>query len=397
MRKLLLVLFTFYSILSNAQQITWSGMVDFEIRKGGANSNLLLNQTPNNNWSLFIPNARIITTVELNNKWWLNSTLQSDYYGQKKMNDVFFSLLNINYQPFKKNNLTFQAGRIIIPFGYNQNTFVAFENPFANLSLESSWNLRVDKSIGYIPSGALSYETNPGQSIIYQRRYTQGLSVFGTLGKDRILEYNLAVTSAPISGFSELSQGGNPSVIGRLVFQPIIWAKIGASYTHGGYMIREKAKNAVLTDNALASFNQTAYEFDLTLSYSYFEITGQYLINEWNAPYIYTPTGSTSLDYISINRLAATHQLVQAKANLPFLVGSYLAVRYENMSFNELTFPFLGINDKTPWTAATNRYEIAFGYKINKNIKTKISWLDGRNKKGDRDDFVFTTQVCVSF
>jgi len=380
-----------------AQQITWGGLVDFEIRKGGQGARALLNQTPNPNWSFFMPNMRLFTTADISEKWWFNATLQSDYYGQETMHSPFFSLLNINFQPFETNNFTIQAGRITTPFGYNHRQILSSDNPFANLSLESAWNLRVDKKLGYFPTGPIDYSSNSGMAPVYQRRYTQGMAVTGTLGKANFVDYTIAITTAPASGFLEYSQG-SPSFIGRVVLQPVIWAKIGASFSHGSYMMRNEDMNKNLTDKELQSFKQTIYAFDATFSYSYFELTGQWLYNNWGAPLQgITSTADIVPPHEKLD-LELTHWLIQSKVNLPFLVGAYVAVRYENMDFGDNPSKVMFPNgNPPPWIAETNRYEFVFGYKITRSIIGKLSWQDGSNEGTDRDDYVFTAQLSVGF
>jgi hypothetical protein len=384
------------SLQAKAQQLTWGGLIDFELRKGGESSRALLNQTPNENWTLFTPNIRLFATAELSEKWWADVTLQADYYGQEKLHSMFFSLFSINYQPFDFTDLTIQAGRFITPFGYNHRQVLSSDNPFTNFSLESAWNLRVDKKMGYFPTGAIDYNSTPGMAPVYQRRYTQGISINGTLGKHQLVDYALALTTAPASGFLEAGQGGAPSFIGRVVIQPVIWAKLGTSFSHGGYMMRDEVKNGTLTDKELQSFKQTIYAFDATLSYSYFEVTGQWLYNNWGAPLMGIPfTADIDPPHEKLD-LNLTHWLVQTKVNLPFLVGSYVAARYENMVFGDnpsvVMFPD---GNNPPWLAETNRYEFVFGYKFTRTILGKLSWQDGRNVGTDRDDYVFTAQLSV--
>jgi hypothetical protein len=401
-KKLLLLWVLLLSAqLVKAQQITWGGLIDFEIRKGGENSRPMLNQTPNPNWSFFTPNIRLFMSAELNEKWWIDATLQSDYYGQTTLHSLFFSLLNINYQPFETNNFTIQAGRIVTPFGYNHRQVLSSDNPFTNYSMESAWNLRVDKKIGYFPSGSIDYTTNPGMAPVYQRRYTQGIAVTGTLGDGNLLDYTLAATLSPASGFSEYGSG-NPSFIGRVVVQPVIWAKIGTSFSYGNYMMRDNSKNPDITDNQLKKPKQLAYAFDATLSYGYAELTGQYLFNRWTA-LIYGQFNLTNGNGLVDNpmlpeNLDLHHWVIQSKVRLPFLVGAYVAARYELMTFSDIySSPLDSTTPLKTWIPNTNRYDIALGYKITKTILAKINWQDGTNEGTDRDDYVFTAQLSVGF
>lgn len=392
------LLITLTTPLLQAQQVTWGGLIDFEIRKGGERSRALLNQTPNPNWSFFTPNLRLFASVDISDSWWANATLQSDYYGQETMHTPFFSMFSINYQPFDFTDLTFTAGRFITPFGYNQNYVLSSENPFTNLTLESAWNLRVDKKMGYFLTGSPDYSANPGMAPVYQRRYTQGISANGTIGKARFVEYNLALTTAPASGFLEYGQGASPSFIGRMVLQPVIWAKIGTSFSHGSYMMRDNSKNSELSDKDLNSFKQTIYAFDVSLSYSYFEITGQWLYNNWGAPILGTTFQTDNPPpHVKVD-LDLTHWVVESKVQLPFWVGSYVAARYENMAFGDKPQYVVEQGQSAgPWINETNRYEFVFGYKLTKTIVAKVSWQDGSNEGTDRDDYVFSAQLSVGF
>ncbi len=395
-KKSLLLFSLTFALRGAAQEISWGGLVDLEIRKAGDNANILVNQTPNKNWSMFIPNARLFGTVEFSDKIWFDVALQSDHYGQRRMHDVFFSLINLNIQPIKNSDFTIQVGRMIIPFGYNHKKFLSSDNPFANLPLASSRNLRVDNTFGYVPAGPLNYNAVAGQSIIFQRRYTQGISFQGTYGDDQLVDYNIALTNSPASGYSEVGQG-SVSLIGRVVLKPVIWAKVGASFSYGAYLNRENTINEVIPDDQFNQFKQTAYAVDVNLNYSYFEFSAQYLRNEWTAPYIFILLPQNEINYEPIEGLGNTHWLAETKINLPFWVGAYIAARYEQLNFDNVLLPIVNINEERPWSPATERVELVVGYKITRDIIAKMSYQDAAQNQLFKNDYVFTSQLSVRF
>jgi hypothetical protein len=399
------------SVSASSQSITWGGNIDFEYRNGGRNSNPLLNQTPNANPVLFVPNARFFATVELDSEWWIDATIQTDYYGQAEPHPVFFSLANLNFQPWENRDLKFQAGRIIIPFGLDHKRFINPENPFANLGIDGNWNLRVDKKHGYIPTGAFNYTTGkPGQSVVYQRRYTQGASVSGSLGKDQLLDYTLALTMAPASGHAEAGMHNAPSFIGRAVLKPVVWLALGASATRGSYMHRMPGVNDSLSQKELSSFKQTAWAADVTVDYAWYRFSAQYTRSTWNAPW-FQPPGSVPVGEKSwVERDLKTNIFqLEARVNLPMLPGTYVAARHEWMTFNEVsqtpyTVPVTLSGkasfapDEAPFMPEWKRWEVVAGRKLSRTVTAKLSWQNGFNSGLDeRDDKLFVFQLTTLF
>lgn len=392
-----------------AQTVSWGGNVDMEIRRGGFHSNPLLNQTPKNNWSLFSPNARLFATAELGPNWWLDATVQTDYYGKDEPHPAFFSLLNLNYQPFEKQDLTLQAGRIFTPFGLDHKRFIAPENPFANLGFDAAWNLRVDKKHGFVPSAPINYESGkPGMAVVYQRRYSQGLAVTGTAGKSKWLEYTLALTHAPASGHSDYNTHPSPSFIGRVVVKPVIWSAIGLSATNGSYMKRDATVNGRLSDKKLASYKQTAWAADYTIDYAWYRFSVQYTFSNWSAPLFFNPADAPP-GYESFTEMNLETRLLQFESiiNIPQLPGTWIAGRFEMMRFSEenSTAPWIQTTlfadvIPTSWMPNWNRFEVVAGRKLTQNVTAKISYLAGKNETlntFERGDSVFTLQLTTFF
>lgn len=87
----------------------------------------------------------------------------------------------------------------------------------------------------------------------------------------------------------------------------------------------------------------------------------------------------------------------------PFLVGAHLAIRYEHINEGEIEIyerdnANLKINETVgDFTYARTRTEITAGYKLDRNIILKGSYLISSNNGPDLDDNVFAIQLSVLF
>lgn len=390
------------------QSLSWGANLDFELRAAGPFVSPAVNATPTEHLTFYTPNLRLFATVDATENLWFNATLQADYYGSDKLSQVFFSLINVNWMPLSETDLTVQAGRFIMPFDIDSRRLLSADNPFAHLSLASEHILTIDKKIGYFRNDGLIYRGYLGQAMVYPRRYTQGISLLGSLGESRWLEYNLALTTASASSFLEYGQHSRPAFIGRVTVKPFMWLSIGGSLSEGPYMMPDNRNAGFSADDLANRYTQLAWSADLNINYSYFDFTVQYTFSDWSAPYVNAYgidagedfQGDPPVIWDDFVNPKAYHVLAENTFNFPFWPGTYLAARYENIKFNRIRVANLvqGTEWYGRWMHNYHRVELVLGKRVSRNVIVKLSGLNGFTQySADEEDWVASIQISTLF
>lgn len=389
-------------------QINISGLTDFEIKISGDDSAPYVNQTPASGFSLYTPTIRLFLSANISDKWFVNSVLHADHYKGKELSSPFFSLMNINWSPHFNSDFVATAGRFVTPYGAYSTKFLSSENPFVHLPMSHSVGLPVSNRFGHLrnwnndPSvfQDLYGDEEKGLSMIYSRMYSQGLKLSHALGESQWLSFDIAATLAPTSSHFDYGEFDSPAWVGRLVFKPAIWAQLGASYSKGSFILDDEANDSLLVYD-LSGYPQSLMGADLTLNYRYYTLNVEWNQAFFKAPF-YDPETSTS-DARRTGIATADHFAGEFIYDLPFVVGGYVALRYEKMLEGEIEiYKRDNNNDKvdettTPWTFDRQRIEFATGYKLQRNVLLKASYLLSEDDGPDLDDDVITIQLSVLF
>lgn len=121
----------------------------------------------------------------------------------------------------------------------------------------------------------------------------------------------------------------------------------------------------------------------------------------WKAPYYDSNTSNASSP--RTGKATLDHIAGELKIDLPFVVGGYFAGRYEYMSQGEIELYERDANDVkinqtfSDWTYARTRLKLAAGYKLDRNILLKGSYLISDDNGPDLDDNVFSLQLSILF
>ena len=388
-------------------QVNVSGLADFEIRMAGDDSSPYINQTPGSELSVYTPNLRLFFSSDISENWFVNAVLQSDHYQGKKLSDPFFSLFNINWTPEFDSNFLVTAGRFVIPYGSYSTRFLSSENPFVHLPLTHASGLPLSKNFGFIgntdPNPAtfakVYGEDELGATMVYQRMYTQGILLSQSFGDSRWLNIQLAATTAPASSHQDFSEN-SPSMIARVEFQPVIWAKLGLSASNGTFLQRT-AENDSLIIYDISSYKQELIGADLSLNYQYYTFNLEWNQSFWKAPFYNSATSTASSPrqgLVTVNHFAG-----EFIYDLPFLVGAHFAARYEYMDEGEIELYQRDANDDKinrtigDWTYSRTRLEMVAGYALDRNVMLKASYLFSDDNGFDFDDNVLAIQLSVLF
>ena len=115
---------------------------------------------------------------------------------------------------------------------------------------------------------------------------------------------------------------------------------------------------------------------DWEVAYGHFELAGELIYTWYRVPFFNDSTGLFVTDASGLNQTLRLQNLtgyVDVKYELPFWVGSYLAYRWEFVSFGEGA---QGLGSS--WDQNTYRHTLLWGYKVSRNLilKAGYSWQE---------------------
>lgn len=393
--KLFLILIIFLAINTSYSQILWNGIYSFEMKKGGDESSELTNDIRNGNFTIYPGKLQLFIDAEIErDKIYFNSKIEANTNKSLKINPITIYQISVSFINLFDKDFNIEVGKILTPFGRFPKLQHAFDNPFISFPLSHRYYTplsRINGFNGFTLTQRLANQNDPGLQIVYHGTYFTGVKLFGSLFNNNLL-YDFAITNTSISNYwSDLELNKQPAYTGRISFEPEPWINIGGSFSTGAFM-DETPANSSLDVN---KYKQTVFGADLNLNYSYYDLTFEYINNKWNAPY-FQPGMSGVLVLVNNDlNFQINSVFTSFKVDLPFIVGSYLAVKYEMMNFNEVDF---GNNNKSKWYANLNSYEIAAGYKLSPRTLLKLSYQkNNKDITPEPEDDVLGMQISVGF
>jgi hypothetical protein len=130
----------------------------------------------------------------------------------------------------------------------------------------------------------------------------------------------------------------------------------------------------------VSQFSQTTVGFDLRLSYLYYELNAEYIINNFNAPYLIIQGGDdagSGLQGKSSVDLGNREFLADLKIEAPFYPGLFLAIRFDRLTSSEIQDPSRTSSTymkSIPWNHPVERVAIGLGYKPERSVLIKVAY-----------------------
>jgi len=374
---------------ATAQLHCW-GIFDFEARKGGKDSGLETNGLPNEYPQLNLQQLHLFIEGDISPTISFTAKLANDPAKALDFKSIEIQLAYVSFSRIFGDALSISLGRIMTPFGTFSKRQLPSENPFIGQPLFFSYSQNISPLTGYLnpqvayPSGT-QYGNLYGNRLttIYTCGYYTGVGANGYFF-DKLLEYDVALMNAPLSSATgDYNIDKELAFHGRAALHPAIWGTLGVSYATGSYMQPSSYSKDFEEEYAsLNNFKQSTYGIDLLLSYLYFEVNAEYIMNRFDAPYIlYTPLNQYDNGYaIGFSRTFDSYEyLIDAKLESPFFPGLYLALRYNYLTFNSIMDPRAGYssyyyNNTFPWDRNVLRSAIGIGYKPERSVLIKLGY-----------------------
>jgi len=396
------------SVAANlSAQITWTGIYDFEIKKGGKDSKPESNKVTNENLQLSVRNLQLFLNAEVTEDIVFAAKISTDARAGSDATDIRLELANVTFLNIFGEHLNVSAGKILTPFGAFTKRQLSPDNPLIGIPLFFYYATNVSPLSGYLDSGGvlLAQSLYGGRlSTVYYGGYYTGVEVFGTLA-DELFSYDVAVMNAPLSApNSAINLDKNLAFHGRVALRPAIWGELGASFSTGSFLQSGPVNALFSSKGGIVKFTQQTFGLDLVLSYLYYELNAEYIRNQYNAPYIVYDftinppykSGLTGSDQISLKN---DELLVDLK--IDFFPGFYAAGRLNLLTFGNITDPATAsgtFGNQVRWDRNVTRTEIVVGYKPVRNVLVKLGYQWTRVDVNPRPDLnVAATQVSVTF
>ena len=386
MKKYFLVLVLAFLTSTATAQFHWWGIFDFEGRKGGNGSGLEKNGLPNGDPQLTLQQLHLFVETDITPSISFTAKLANNPAKALDFKSMELQLAYVTFSRIFGDAVSVDLGRIITPFGTFSKRQLPTENPFIGQPLFFSYSQNISALTGYLnpkivyPSGG---QYGSRLTTIYPCGYYTGADVNGYF-LNNVLEYNFALMNAPLSSTTvDYNIDKGLAFHGRIALHPAIWGTVGVSYATGSYMQSSVYSQYFEKEYAsLNTFNQSTYGVDLLLSYLYFEINAEYILNRFNAPYIvYTQSYQYENGYANgySRSLNSYEYLIDAKFEDPVFPGLYLALRYNVLTFNNMSDPQAAysptsITGSFPWDYRVVRSAIGIGYKPDRNVLIKLGY-----------------------
>lgn len=294
----------------------------------------------------------------------------------------------LRWLPFADNRLHVQAGKFATVVGNWVARHDSWRNPLINGPLPYENMTTISDGAGPAgPAAFLARRDLPDNKpawlpVIWGPAYTSGISVSGVL---RQIEYALEFKNASISSRPyvwDLDTRGfaDPTWSGRLGFRPTTAWRLGASASHGPYLISHPGLPAGLpAGKNRDDYNQSTLMFDASWSRRHLELWAEVILSRFEVP----NTGDAdTLAYY-----------VEAKYGLAPKWN--LAARWNHQVFNRIGD---GSGESWRWDRNTWRTDLALGYQVDRHWQAKLQYSyqhkDGPLQQGEQ---MFAAQITLRF
>lgn len=384
MRTSHLVVALVFATSSLVAQIRWWGVYDFQIQKGGQESNPLQNNLPNGHLQLSAHQFHLFAEAEVNKDISVMAMIANNAARSFDLKQLELQLAYVSFNNLLGDALSLSAGKILTPFGSFAKRQLATDNPLVGKPLFYDYALRISPVTGYLDSAGLAYsgpDYGSRLTSIYRGAYYVGVGASGSF-LENVLVYDVAVMNAPLSAMNgDFNVQDNVAFHGRLALHPAIWGTVGASYAVGSFMQASPANASFARWNGpLSKFKQSAMGVDLLFSYLYYELNAEYIVNRFDAPYLsYNAGGGYSSGWS--NRTSSNFDseelLVDLKVEAPFYPGLFVALRLDLLNFSPaegMPGKTYSYNSSVPWDHDVRRYAVSLGYKPARSILIKLGY-----------------------
>ncbi len=306
--------------------------------------------------------------------------------GAVREGDFRFDEYLLRYTPFADSRLNVQIGKFATVVGNWVGRHDSWHNPFINAPLPYENVLIITDHVGPAsPAAFLARRNKPDQKrdwlpVLWGPSYASGASVFGLIEK---FEYaieakNVALSSRPYAWEANHHAWDYPVVSGRVGYRPDAAWNVGASFSHGPYMLPPEDLLTVGGPRK-GRFKQTTVASDVRYSWRHWEIWAEAFASRFEVPAV---GDADSVAYY----LEAKYEIT------PRLFG---ALRWNQQLFDKVPN---GLGGEERWDRDIWRIETALGYRFDRHLQTKLQYSYSRqNGPFQQGEQLVAAQLTIKF
>lgn len=402
MRKLStsIILLLGFGFSAAFSQIDFLGSLDISAGAGGKNSSFETNGLNNNyrNAHLNIHEFNLFMFTQVSDAFFFSGRLQWDTWGSGKLNPPKLTLAELSWEP-PGEAYSASLGRFVSPFGLYPKRQISTQNNFIQAPLAYGYFLNISDEKGYWPgvgSAVSGYGAGDvGVTTLYFGGYLTG-GQFNYIIVPETMDISIAVANAAPASPRNFSNLAEYAVVTRIGLQPVIYWQQGLSFSYGNFMY-DAGYDSSYKD--MDKFTQLLLGTDFIISGGYFELTGEFIYSSWSVPaWQDRSLISRMQSYLVAYPLTNYTGYVDLKVEPPFIPGSYLALRYDMMTFDTFKNPKPDVLLTLPrkWDNDVSAYSAAFGYKLSEAVLLKLVYSDLIYAKSQFDGEYWTMRALLN-
>ncbi|MEW6158588.1 MAG: hypothetical protein AB1813_14240 [Verrucomicrobiota bacterium] len=288
--------------------------------------------------------------------------------GAKPDGDARFDEYFLRYTPFDEPVINFQVGKFATVIGnwiarhdsWN-NSFITTPAPYENVTIIT------DHAVPVSVENFLARKSSPDKKqtwlpIIWGPSYATGGSVFGLIDKfDYAFELkNASLSSRPYAWDADTIGWEYPTVSGRVGYKPNATWSVGASGSHGAYLL-PPAEAALPAGTTLGSFMQTTVGTDVRWAWRHWQVFAEAYASRFEMPFV---GDADTLAYYLETKYKLTPRC-------------YVAARWNQQFFDEIRTDTGALE---PWDRDLWRVDTAVGYRFDRHLQAKLQYSYSHQK-----------------
>lgn len=306
--------------------------------------------------------------------------------GVRPDGDARFDEYFLRYTPFDDSRLNLQIGKFAMVVGNWVRRHDSWNNPFINAPLPyENVVIITDHVAPGGPAAFLARRDKPDQKaswlpVIWGPAYTSGGSVFGLIDK---FEYafevkNVAISSRPYAWDGEMHGWDYPVLSGRLGYRPNAAWDLGASFSHGAYLLPPE-EHLFRDGPTKGHFKQTTIGSDVSYSWRHWQFWAEAFAARFEVPNV--GDADTVMYYLE-GKYKLTPRL-------------FAALRWNQQFFDKIPD---GAGGHARWDRDIWRIEGALGYRFDRHLQAKVQYGYGHQNAPDlQGEHMAGVQLTLKF
>ena len=391
---LLILFFMIVSGPANAQRsMKVKILADMELSSAGSDSHFFFNEIDKDftNWRFGLSQLNLITQININKQVRINSRVLAERDHGREFGRLVLPQFNLQYlSKDRKYGLT--LGAFTNPFGSFNKHQLSTDRNLIGLPLAYSFYNNISEKLGYVDGLGdivkipLKGEVQWGRTNLYYGGYTLG-AMFSWAIKPSKLGLKVALVNGASNIQFPFTSPMHLGVISRLKIQPTYFWEQGISFSHGTFM-QESPISDILEN--LRQYSQTLIGTDYKLGMGHLEFSGEIIFAAYKVPVVdFSVAAVKSVE--NLNNLAV---YLDAKYELLFLQGSYIACRIDHLRFSKISD---GLYEN--WDNNILRNSLGIGYNVTRNILVRafVSTQNVQNKDWGKTQRTFRLVLTAHY